>query len=245
LRAFLGPSYSNPVGYGDLSKDDPVEDAVIDRVGANAFRFQVSDLRLVDTAREPGEAHAEAKRQEIEERLGTGIGEQVRAFDPADEAVGGLPPRAEGTAPRRVVGVPQDDEPAATAVMCQPQPVLVHDKVALVDPVPDAVPKRLEPDDGIEDERCVRMRACRGQADRAGDGRRGTGEHDVAWLDAVTRRLRAEATARGLIAPQLAFTLEALVTGVDSWISRSSRNCRRPHWSWSRIIASRLSRERT
>jgi acyl-CoA dehydrogenase len=27
--------------------------------------------------------------------------------------------------------------------------------------------------------------------------------HDVAWLDAVTRRLRAEATARGLIAPQL------------------------------------------
>ena len=105
-----------------------------------------------------------------------------------DEAVGRVPPRAEGTAPRRVVGVPQDDEPGATAVMCQPQPVLVHDKVALVDPVPDAVPKRLEPDDGIEDERCVRMRACRGQADRAGDGRRGAGEHDVAWLELVEEK---------------------------------------------------------
>jgi hypothetical protein len=52
LRAFLGPSYSTLVGYGAFSKNDPVEAAVVERFGANAFRFQISNPQLADAARE-------------------------------------------------------------------------------------------------------------------------------------------------------------------------------------------------
>jgi hypothetical protein len=52
LRAFLGPSYSSTVGYGSPCKDDPVEEAVRERFGGNAFRFQFPDRGLADTARD-------------------------------------------------------------------------------------------------------------------------------------------------------------------------------------------------
>ncbi|WP_437763389.1 protein DpdD [Sorangium sp. So ce281] len=53
LRAFLGPSYSDFEGRPTfLDARDPVEAAVLDRCGSNAFRLEVPDERLFTAARE-------------------------------------------------------------------------------------------------------------------------------------------------------------------------------------------------
>lgn len=52
LRAFLGPSYSTTVGFGALSAEDPVEQAVMERFGTNAIRFRLPNPVLADVARE-------------------------------------------------------------------------------------------------------------------------------------------------------------------------------------------------
>ena len=53
VRAFLGPTYSDFEGRPThLDPDDPVEAAVLNRYGNNAFRLDVSERELFDTARE-------------------------------------------------------------------------------------------------------------------------------------------------------------------------------------------------
>lgn len=52
LRAFMGPSYATVVGYGDLTKDDQVDAAVLEYFGRNALRFRIPNPQLADTARE-------------------------------------------------------------------------------------------------------------------------------------------------------------------------------------------------
>jgi hypothetical protein len=53
VQAFLGPTYSNFEGRPtQLNPDDPVEAAVLAKYGNNAFRVEIPDRNLVETARE-------------------------------------------------------------------------------------------------------------------------------------------------------------------------------------------------
>ncbi len=52
MRAFLGPSYIGSMGTITLNPDDPVDAAVLDHYGLNAFGVTVGDNTLVDVVRE-------------------------------------------------------------------------------------------------------------------------------------------------------------------------------------------------
>jgi len=53
VQAFLGPSYSNFEGMvTQFDASDPVEAAVLSKYGADAFRLEVPDRNILDTARE-------------------------------------------------------------------------------------------------------------------------------------------------------------------------------------------------
>lgn len=53
LRGFLGASYSNFGGRtSDLDPSDPIEAAVLNRCGTNAFKVEIPDARILDAARE-------------------------------------------------------------------------------------------------------------------------------------------------------------------------------------------------
>ena len=84
LRAFLGPSYSDFEGRPTLlDPGDPVEAAVLERCGANAFRLEVPEPQLVPVARERLQllVHLRAERPQRHAKQPRATGRILRDFE--------------------------------------------------------------------------------------------------------------------------------------------------------------------